>query len=37
MTTVLILSAAAALMYQGVVYLEKLLMKNGRYTSDKIE
>lgn len=34
MTTVLILSVAAAVMYQGVVYLEKLLMKNGRYTSD---
>ncbi len=33
MTTVLILSVAAALMYQGVVYLEKLLMKNERYTS----
>lgn len=34
MTSVLILAVAAALMYQGVVYLEKLLMKNGRYTSD---
>ena len=33
MTSVMILGAAAALMYQGVVYLEKLLMKNGRYTS----
>jgi NitT/TauT family transport system permease protein len=31
MTSVLILSVAAALMYQGVVYLEKLLLKSGRY------
>ncbi len=31
MTSVLILSMAAALMYQGVVYLEKLLLKSGRY------
>ncbi len=33
MTSVIILAVAAALMYQGVVYLEKHLMKNGRYTS----
>ncbi len=32
MTTVLILAVAAALMYQGVVYFEKLMMKNGRHT-----
>lgn len=32
MTTVLILAAAAALMYQGVVYFEKLMMKNARHT-----
>ncbi len=31
MTSVLILAAAAALMYQGVVYLEKLLIKNRRH------
>lgn len=31
MTSVLILSVAAALMYQGVVYLEKLLLNSGRY------
>lgn len=31
MTSVLILCLAAALMYQGVVYLEKLLLKSGRY------
>lgn len=31
MATVLILAAAAALMYQGVVYLEKLMMKSRRY------
>lgn len=35
MTTVLILAVAAALMYQGVVYLETLLTKRGRHTSDK--
>lgn len=34
MTSVMILAAAAALMYQGVVYLEKLLMKSGRHTSE---
>lgn len=33
MTTVLILAVAAALMYQGVVYLEKLLINSGRHTS----
>lgn len=33
MTSVMILAVAAALMYQGVVYLEKLLMKSGRHTS----
>lgn len=32
MTSVLILSVAAALMYQGVVYLEKLLLKSGRHS-----
>ena len=31
MTSVIILAVAAALMYQGVVYLEKLLMKSGRH------
>lgn len=31
MTSVLILAVAAALMYQGVVYLEKLLVKSGRH------
>lgn len=31
MTSVLILCLAAALMYQGVVYLERLLLKSGRY------
>lgn len=35
MTTVLILAVAAALMYQGVVYLETLLTKRGRHTLDK--
>ena len=34
MTSVLILGVAAALMYQGVVYLEKLLIKNGKHTSE---
>lgn len=34
MASVLILAVAAALMYQGVVYLEKLLMKSGRHTSE---
>ncbi|NMA33400.1 MAG: ABC transporter permease [Clostridiaceae bacterium] len=33
MTSVLILSAAAALMYQGVVYIEKSLVGSGRHTS----
>ncbi len=33
MTSVLILAVAAALMYQGVVYLEKKLIKSGRHTS----
>jgi NitT/TauT family transport system permease protein len=32
MTSVLILSAAAALMYQGVVYIEKSLVRSGRHT-----
>lgn len=31
MTSVLILAAAAAIMYQGVVYLEKLLVKNKEH------
>ena len=31
MTSVLILCVAAALIYQGVVYVEKLLLKSGRY------
>jgi NitT/TauT family transport system permease protein len=34
MTSVLILAVAAALMYQGVVYLERLLMKSGRHRSE---
>lgn len=34
MTSVIILAVAAALMYQGVVYLEKLLMRKGRNTID---
>lgn len=33
MTSVLILSVAAALMYQGVVYIEKSLLKSGKHTS----
>jgi NitT/TauT family transport system permease protein len=33
MTSVLILSAAAALMYQGVVYIERSLVKSGKHTS----
>lgn len=33
MTSVLILSIAAALMYQGVVYLEKALVKSGKHTA----
>lgn len=33
MTSVLILSIAAALMYQGVVYLERALVKSGRHTA----
>jgi NitT/TauT family transport system permease protein len=33
MTSVLILSIAAALMYQGVVYLEKALVKSGKRTA----
>jgi NitT/TauT family transport system permease protein len=33
MTSVLILAVAAALMYQGVVYLEKVLVKSGRHTA----
>lgn len=33
MTSVLILSVAAALMYQGVVYIEKSLVKSGKHTS----
>ena len=32
MTSVLILSIAAALMYQGVVYIERLLIRSGRHT-----
>ncbi len=33
MTSVLILSIAAALMYQGVVYIERSLVKSGKHTS----
>ena len=33
MTSILILSIAAALMYQGVVYLEKILIKSGKHTA----
>jgi len=33
MTSVLILSVAAALMYQGVVYIEKSLIRSGKHTS----
>lgn len=36
MTSVLILAAAAALMYQGVVYLEKLLVKNDVHKDNGI-
>ena len=34
MTSVMILAVAAALMYQGVVYLEILLIKRGRHTTE---
>ncbi len=33
MTSILILSVAAGLMYQGVVYLERILIKSGKHTA----